>query len=102
MNSRVLLAAVTFALLVCAPQAPRAAPSTLRGQSWDSIKTLPDWSGMWTPIPPPQGAPSLGSPGGIFGTTAPLKPELAAYRDKRVKSVAGEGDQGVNGIPLSN
>jgi hypothetical protein len=102
MSVRILIAALACALFVCAVQAPRAAPSTVRGQSWDSIKTLPDWSGMWTPIPPPHGAQSLGSPGGIFGTTAPLKPELAAYRDKRVKSVAGDGDEGVNGIPLSN
>ena len=79
-----------------------AAGETRRGLTWDSIKKLPDWSGMWTPGRPPAGAASLGSAGGIFGNTAPLKPEYAAYRDRRVKAVEGKGEQGLEGIPLSN
>src|SRR5580698_4532076 len=104
MPSRVMFAALALLLVVIAasPLRATAADDTLRGQNWDSIKTLPDWSGMWSPGPPPPGAKSLGSPGGIFGKTAPLKPDLAAYRDKRVKAVAGEGEQGTAGIPLSN
>jgi hypothetical protein len=104
MLSRLVFAALALLLVAVAVNSLRAAgaDNPLRGQNWDSIKTLPDWSGMWTPGPPPPGAKSLGAPGGIFGKTAPLKPDLAAYRDKRVKAVAGEGEQGTAGIPLSN
>ena len=75
----------------------------LRGQTWDSIKTMPDWAGMWTPGRPPAGVPAAGGgAGAIFGAGVPLTPKYAAIRDARMKRVRGEGPGGVNDIPLSN
>ena len=105
LSRRVLLTAIAIVVPIAALLGPRSASfgaELLRGMTWDSIKTLPDWSGMWTPIRPPAGFPSIGSPGGIFGEGVPLTPKYAAIRDQRVKAVAGNGPEGVNGIPLSN
>ena len=82
-----------------------AAKSHLRGQTWDSIKTMPDWSGMWTPGRPPAGEPARapgGGGGAIFGAGVPLTPKYAAIRDARMLRVRGEGPGGVADIPLSN
>lgn len=38
----------------------------------------------------------------MFGMGAPLLPKIEAAREKRMAAVRGEGDEGVNGIPLSN
>lgn len=99
---RCALFVVVIGSLALGAYAATADKAAMPGGSWDSIKKLPDWSGMWTPTRPPPGAHSLGAPGGIFGDTAPLTPKYAAIRDKRVQAVRGEGEQGVNGIPLSN
>ena len=98
------LAALACTLLAVSASsaAPASTKEALRGQTWEAIKKLPDWSGMWTPGRPPPGATSLGSPGGIFGTTAPLTPKYAAIREKRMVAVRGDGEEGLNGIPLSN
>ncbi len=77
----------------------------LPGGRWDSIKTLPDWSGMWQPGKPPANAPvadQAGAQGSIFGFGTPLKPQYAAARDKRMLAVKGQGPDGLKGVPLSN
>jgi hypothetical protein len=80
---------------------PQAA---VRGQSWDSIKRLPDWSGVWAPSRPSAASRgSAGAPGGasfVFGADVPLKPKYAAMRDERMAAV--RGDKGRDKIPLSN
>ena len=83
--------------------------------SWDSIKQMPDWSGMWTPGPPPAGVPRAPrpvpaatggqqgtAPAGGFGADVPFTPKYRAISDARMIRVRGEGPQGVNDIPLSN
>jgi hypothetical protein len=86
-----------------AAQAPQTA---LRGQDWDSIKQLPDWSGVWAPSrppPPSTGAGQAPRPGAgsfVFGADVPLKPNYAAMRDERMAAV--RGDKGRDKIPLSN
>jgi len=83
-----------------------AAPAGgLRGQTWDSIKHLPDWSGVWAPsrpAPPPAAAGQAGVAGAgfVFGAGVPLKPKYAAMRDERMAAV--RGDRGRDKIPLSN
>jgi hypothetical protein len=77
---------------------PQAA---LRGQNWDSIKRLPDWSGVWAPSRP--ATASRGPPGAanfVFGADVPLKPKYAEMRDQRMAAV--RGDKGRDKIPLSN
>ena len=76
--------------------------SHLRGQTWDSIKSMPDWSGMWTPGRSPAGAPATGGGGALFGAGVPLTPKYMAIRDARMARVRGEGPGGVADIPLSN
>ena len=88
-----------------AQDAKVSAPSKshLRGRTWDSIKKMPDWSGMWTPGRPPAGVPAaFGGATAIFGGGVPLTPKYAAMRDARMKRVRGEGPGGVADIPLSN
>ena len=86
-----------------AAQRPAATKPALRGQNWDSIKNMPDWSGMWTPGRPPAGTPPAGGgPGLMFGMGVPLTPKYAALRDARMVRVRGEGPKGVDDIPLSN
>lgn len=99
---RAFVAATACGLLAVAGQPVSAASSaSLRGQTWDSIKTLPDWSGIWTPGQPPAGASAAESPpAGIFGTGVPLTPKYAAERDERLAAV--RGDKGQDKIPLSN
>jgi hypothetical protein len=114
-----LLAVAAATALVIAGQAAGAPPSghktvaaktVLRGTTWDSIKGLPDWSGMWTPGRPPAGTPLPprppgGGPGGFgggFTAGAPFKPEFAAKNAARMKRVFGEGAGGEDDIPLSN
>jgi hypothetical protein len=87
-------------------QAAQVSESALRGQDWDSIKQLPDWSGVWAPsrpLLPPTGAgqtPRPGAAGFVFGADVPLKPKYAAMRDERMAAV--RGDRGRDKIPLSN
>ncbi len=86
---------------------PAVAKSTLRGGTWDSIKALPDWSGMWTPGRPPAGVPQPPRPAGNFATLgfmagAPFKPEIAAQSAARMARVRGDSPGGEADIPLSN
>jgi hypothetical protein len=96
------LLAVCGLLTVAGHAAPAAAPThpALRGQTWDSIKHLPDWSGVWAPSRPllPRN-PGSGT-GFVFGGDVPLKPKYAAMRDERMAAVRGE--RGRDKIPLSN
>ena len=90
-------------LLAATREAAHAAvptPPALRGQTWDSIKRLPDWSGVWAPSRPllPRN-PGSGT-GYVFGGDVPLKPKYAAMRDERMAAVRGE--RGRDKIPLSN
>jgi hypothetical protein len=85
-------------------QAASASKVELRGLNWDSIKHLPDWSGMWAPgrPPPGQSIPGFGTGGRGFGSDVPLAPKYAAIRDARMLRVRGEGAGGTEDIPLSN
>jgi hypothetical protein len=81
--------------------------ASLRGQTWDSIKSMPDWSGMWTPgARAPGGLDKDGKPfpreSGAFGTRLPFRPMYQAWADARMLRVRGEGKGGVEDIPLSN
>src|SRR5277367_4949836 len=68
MSWRNAFAALMLASIAVAGSSSAAtSKDALRGQTWDSIKNLPDWSGMWTPGRAPPGADSLGSAGGMFG-----------------------------------
>jgi len=93
-----LLAAAGYTSRAAEPQPP------LRGQNWDSIKQLPDWSGVWAPSRPAPPPRAPGAPGGlgsfVFGGDVPLKPKYAAMRDERMAAVRGE--RGRDKIPLSN
>jgi hypothetical protein len=104
-----LLSAAACSLLLLGGRPARAAAPPkpiLRGQSWDSLKSLPDWSGVWAPGRPPEAPTAPGSaagqrPGGfVFGAGAPLTPKYAAIRDARM--IAVRGDKGSDAIPLSN
>jgi hypothetical protein len=97
-----LAVAVAVAVPAGAAAPTKALHEALPGLTWDSIRRLPDWSGMWTPARAPAGATSLGSPGGMFGQGAPLSPKYAEIRDKRMILVRGEGPGGTGDIPLSN
>jgi hypothetical protein len=106
--TRILLGSV-FPALVCsvvlaAPlAAAAAAKNQLPGGSWDSIKRLPDWSGMWTPGKPPDDATGIdkaGVQGMLFGFGIPFNQKYADYRDKRMSYV--RGDHGMDKVPLSN
>ncbi len=108
-----MLPAIAVALLTSAPMlhdpasAAEAAKIAPRGSDYDSIKKLPDWSGMWTPgarapnaadkngVKPPQGA-------GAFGSKLPFVEKYQALADARWLRVRGEGAGGVDDIPLSN
>jgi hypothetical protein len=80
--------------------------AALRGMTWDSIKTLPDWSGMWTPgAPSPAQAPGQPAPpaaGGPFGAGIPFTPAYQARADARMLRVRGQAAGGQADIPLSN
>jgi hypothetical protein len=83
-------------------QSAALAHPALRGQTWDSIKRLPDWTGVWAPsrpAAPPRNA-GVGAAGFVFGGDVPLKPKYAAMRDERMAAV--RGDRGKDKIPLSN
>jgi hypothetical protein len=82
----------------------QAAKAALRGGTWDSIKNLPDWSGMWTPGARPPGAArgQLPQGSGAFGSALPFKPKYKAMADARMLRVRGQGAGGVDDIPLSN
>jgi hypothetical protein len=106
--ARILLQSL-FAALVCSailtpPIALSATPKNqLPGGSWDSIKKLPDWSGMWTPGRAPDDAPAsdkTSAQGAIFGFGMPFNQKYADYRDKRMSYV--RGDHGMDKVPLSN
>jgi len=97
---------VTF-IAVCAllagSQGVRAADpphAASRGQTWDSIKRLPDWSGVWAPSRPQLPRNPVSNSGFVFGGDVPLKPKYAAIRDERMAAVRGE--RGRDKIPLSN
>ena len=108
MESVVRTAAVLVVLALFAANGHAAEPVTsthskaLRGQTWDSIKRLPDWTGVWAPsrpaAPPRNGG--VGGKGFVFGGDVPLKPKYAAMRDERMAAV--RGDRGRDKIPLSN
>ncbi len=103
----VLTALALTTLLDGSGTAAAAAQPTPRGLDYDSIKKLPDWSGMWTPgarapravdkngAKPPQGADA-------FGGKVPFNPMYQALADARWRRVRGEGAGGVDDIPLSN
>ena len=110
-----VLLAVASGMLVVDGQPAEAAAKTSkvpvtpkvvrRGQTWDSIKAMPNWTGMWTPGRPPEGtaAPAgFGGAGAIFGAGVPLTPKYSAIRDARMLRVRGDGPGGVADIPLSN
>jgi hypothetical protein len=101
LRAPIIIAACAF-FVVAGYAAPAAPPTAVRGQSWDSIKGLPDWSGVWAPSRP--SAPPRGAQGGaggfVFGADVPLKPKYAAMRDERMAAV--RGDRGRDKIPLSN
>jgi hypothetical protein len=83
-----------------------AAHAARRGAHWDSIKQLPDWSGVWAPEPPDAAPTAAGqaaaraAAGAVFGEGVPLQPKYAAMRDERMAAVRGE--RGNDKIPLSN
>ena len=90
-------------LLAATLEAAHAAvptPPALRGQTWDSIKRLPDWSGVWAPARPLLPRNFASPTGFVFGGDVPLKPKYAAMRDERMAAVRGE--RGRDKIPLSN
>jgi hypothetical protein len=102
-NARAIVVVVVWGFFALTGRETTAAsPNSLRGQSWDSIKSLPDWSGVWAPsrpAAPPRGA-AAGAGGFVFGADVPLKPKYAAMRDERMAAVRGE--RGRDKIPLSN
>ncbi len=101
--ARALLMAALCSVLAVSVHAQTPKPrSGLRGATWDSIKTLPDWTGMWAPGRPPAGVTSTTPPPGGFAAGAPYKPEIAARIQARMARVRGEGAGGVADIPLSN
>jgi hypothetical protein len=95
-------------LFAAASEWAHSAQATRPGADWDSVKQLPDWSGVWAPeppAPPPKStgagkAPTPSAAGGVFGFGVPLKPKYAAMRDERMAAV--RGDRGRDNIPLSN
>jgi len=93
----------SLSVTASAQTAPKTAAqkAALRGGSWDSIKAMPDWSGMWTPGRPPAGTPAVGG-SGPFATGAPWKPEVQARLTARMARVRGEAEGGQQDIPLSN
>jgi hypothetical protein len=98
-----LVAVCAIAAAVLPVRAMSATPKErLPGGTYDSIKKLPDWSGMWAPTRPPADAPAEDKLqyGGIFGQGIPLAPKYAAARDSRLKAVTGQ--LGIDKIPLSN
>ena len=99
-----VLAGVSTGIDAQGSSAPRR--ETLRGMTWDSIKALPDWSGMWTPgAPPPaqtSGQPARPAGGGVFGAGVPFKPVYQARADARMLRVRGQAAGGQGDIPLSN
>jgi len=101
---RALVPAVVCAALLTPALAVSATPkSQLPGGNWDSIKKLPDWSGMWTPGRAPDDAPAsdkAGGMGAIFGFGIPFNKKYADYRDLRMSYV--RGDHGMDKVPLSN
>jgi hypothetical protein len=99
-----LIPALGCLAVLTSPLAGAVTPKNqLPGGSWDSIKKLPDWSGMWAPSRPPDDAPAIdktGAPGAIFGFGIPFNQKYADYRDKRMSYV--RGDHGMDKVPLSN
>jgi hypothetical protein len=109
------LVTIISGLLAVGPAAFAANPpktqskEQLRGMSWDSIKSMPDFGrGMWTPgaRPPtstlPAQRPPSGEFGGGFGGNVPFTPKYKAMNDARMQRVRGQGAGGQNDIPLSN
>jgi hypothetical protein len=96
-----LLVGAVLLVGILPSRAEDASKVALRGLSWDSIKQLPDWSGVWAPSRPqrPRGSAGPGA-GFVFGADVPLKPKYAAERDERMAAV--RGDKGLDKIPLSN
>ena len=101
---RAALAACACIALVAPLAATSATPKEqLPGGTYDSIKKLPDWSGMWAPGRPPADASAEDKQAysrGIFGEGIPLAPKYAKARDERLKAVTGQ--LGLDKIPLSN
>lgn len=96
-------ALICSALLAPLPALSDTPKSQLPGGSWDSIKRLPDWSGMWTPGKAPEDAPASDKAGGmgmLFGFGIPFNQKYADYRDLRMSYV--RGDHGMDKVPLSN
>jgi hypothetical protein len=102
--ARSLVPALACIAVLTPSLATAATPkSQLPGGSWDSIKRLPDWSGMWTPGKAPDDAPAAdkaGIQGMLFGFGIPFNQKYADYRDKRMTYV--RGDHGMDKVPLSN
>jgi hypothetical protein len=101
-TTAVLLAAVTQAATPTPPtgKIPRAAADVRgkpgypgpQGESWDSIKRLPDFGGVWSaPLPGTTGVRS--PPAGQPPLTAPYKAKLDAYNAAKAK---GENTQTEN------
>ena len=101
---RAALAACACIAIITPLEAISATPKEqLPGGTYDSIKKLPDWSGMWTPGRPPADASAEDKQGyarGIFGEGIPLAPKYAKARDERLKAVTGQ--LGQDKILLSN
>ena len=101
---RAALAACACFAIIAPLEAISATPKEqLAGGTYDSIKKLPDWSGMWAPGRPPADASTEDKQSygrGIFGEGIPLAPKYAKVRDERLKAVTGQLGEGK--IPLSN
>jgi hypothetical protein len=92
-------------LAIAAGKEPPRPTAALRGNSWASIEKLPDFgTGMWTPGPPPGPAPAGQKPaaGALFGVGVPFRPKYQAMNEARMLRVRGQGQEGVEDIPLSN
>jgi hypothetical protein len=104
MMFRALFPALVCSALLAPTLAVSDTPkSQLPGGNWDSIKKLPDWSGMWTPGKAPDDAPAsdkAGAMGMLFGFGIPFNEKYADYRDRRMSYV--RGDHGMDKVPLSN
>ncbi len=103
----VLAAWVVISIQVTAAGAADAPKSAPRAPDYDSLKRLPDWSGMWTPgakAPEAVGKKGAKLPqgSGAFGSKIPFRPKYQALADSRWKRVQGASAGGVDDIPLSN
>lgn len=103
-----ILAALVVMSMGCVGASAVEPPKpALRGLDYDSIKKLPDWSGMWVPgakapsVTDKNGA-KLPQGSGAFGSKIPFVPKYQALADARWKRVQGASAGGVDDIPLSN